>query len=84
MNQANQEITKEVEGSKMTEFLKKPMISLIMQGGFMGVLIFVLWMNYNQTDRFMTIYEEQSKESAASQVELARALQSLTDKIGKD
>jgi len=71
----------EVEGNKMTEFIKKPVVQLIMQGGFMGVLILVLYMNYKQTDKFMNIYEVQSKESAASQVELAKALQSLTDAV---
>jgi len=72
---------REVEGNIMTDFIKKPVVQLLMQGGFMGVLILVLYMNYKQTDKFMGIYETQSKESAASQVELAKALQSLTDVV---
>lgn len=77
-------VTKEVEGSNiMTEFMKKPMVMLFKDCTFAAILILVLYMNYKQTDKFMTIYEDSSKESAASQVELARALQSLTDVVNK-
>jgi len=77
----NHKTNREVEGNIMADFIKKPVVQLIMQGGFMGVLILVLYMNYKQTDKFMDIYETQSKESTASQVELAKTLQSLTDAV---
>lgn len=71
----------EVKDNKMIEFMKKPIVMLFKDCTFAAILIVVLYMNYLQMDKFMNIYQEQSKESAASQVELAKALQSLTDVV---
>lgn len=72
----------------MTELIQKPFVQLLVQGGFMGVLIIVLiggyYINENSQKRqseLMQTFITQQKEDTVAKIELAKALQSLTHAV---
>lgn len=79
----NSKIPRTEKGSKMTDFIRKPIVQMVKDLGITGILLFVLIGNYRQTDKYMTMYESQSKESTAAQVELAKALAGLKEAVNR-